>query len=227
MKKSKLIKSQAFSRPTILIALLLSLITNILLYSKWQSANGQIGTYNVIKVIDGDSIIVEGNQTIRLASVAAPELEYCLGKQSKKFVSNLIYGKRVKVEITSRDSYSRLMGLVYIDGELINEKILESGMGRYDSSQTSKDDILLKAEHRAKEKKIGVFSSKCSQTVPPNKECNIKANIDKKRGQRIYHYPGCTNYNDVIVELDRGERWFCTEKQARVAKFIKSGQCFK
>ena len=48
----------------------------------------------------------------------------------------------------------------------------------------------------------------------------------KKRGRKIYHFPGCAGYNVVIVELDRGEQWFCSEKEAQAAGFVKSEQCY-
>ncbi|TCT09165.1 hypothetical protein EDC22_10711 [Tepidamorphus gemmatus] len=46
--------------------------------------------------------------------------------------------------------------------------------------------------------------------------CNIKGNI-AANGQRIYHVPGQEYYAATQVDLARGERWFCSESDARAA----------
>ena len=45
--------------------------------------------------------------------------------------------------------------------------------------------------------------------------------------KKIYHYPGCSEYEQTVVELDIGEQWFCSEEEARKAGFTKSEHCFK
>src|SRR3989344_4708237 len=65
--------------------------------------------YTVKKVIDGDTFITLENQYIRLDSVNAPELDYCLGKESKDELSKLILGKKVYLRVTYIDGYKRLV----------------------------------------------------------------------------------------------------------------------
>lgn len=52
--------------------------------------------------------------------------------------------------------------------------------------------------------------------LPPNPACAIKGNINAK-GQKIYHVPGGRSYDATDIELDQGERWFCSEKEAQDA----------
>ena len=52
-------------------------------------------------------------------------------------------------------------------------------------------------------------------------ECLIKGNIDAS-GKRIYHLPGGYYYDVTVIEELKGERWFCTETQARAAGWRKS-----
>lgn len=47
-------------------------------------------------------------------------------------------------------------------------------------------------------------------------ECRIKANTTRS-GQRIYHLPGTSAYALTRIDERRGERWFCTEDEARAA----------
>lgn len=46
--------------------------------------------------------------------------------------------------------------------------------------------------------------------------CGIKGNINA-RGDKIYHLPGSALYDKTSIDAGAGERWFCTEAQARAA----------
>jgi hypothetical protein len=52
--------------------------------------------------------------------------------------------------------------------------------------------------------------------------CPIKGNISKNTGQRIYHTPGQELYAQTRIDLLSGERWFCSEEDARAAGWRKS-----
>jgi hypothetical protein len=47
--------------------------------------------------------------------------------------------------------------------------------------------------------------------------CNIKGNISINTGERIYHVPGQEYYGDTKISPRYGERWFCSEADARAA----------
>lgn len=52
--------------------------------------------------------------------------------------------------------------------------------------------------------------------------CNIKGNISIDTGEAIYHVPGQKFYDETIIRPEFGERWFCTEAEARAAGWRKS-----
>lgn len=52
--------------------------------------------------------------------------------------------------------------------------------------------------------------------------CNIKGNISIETGERIYHVPGQKFYDETRISPQHGERWFCTEAEARKAGWRKS-----
>lgn len=52
-------------------------------------------------------------------------------------------------------------------------------------------------------------------------KCNIKGNVSTQ-GERIYHVPGQKYYNDTRISESHGERWFCTEEEARAAGWRRS-----
>lgn len=51
--------------------------------------------------------------------------------------------------------------------------------------------------------------------------CVIKGNISKS-GERIYHVPGQRYYDVTVISPERGERWFCSEAEARRAGWRKA-----
>ena len=181
--------------------------------------------FKVVEVLDGDTFKLDSGQRVRLADIDAPGLSFCLGKEAKDRLSQLILGKKVILREIRKDKFGRTLALVYQGDKFINKIMLEEGWGRYDSTQTSKDKLLLQSAREAREKKRGVWQY-CTQTTPPNPRCAIKGNIEKHYGRKVYHFPGCAGYNVVVVELDRGERWFCSEKEAQAAGFVKSEKCY-
>ena len=46
--------------------------------------------------------------------------------------------------------------------------------------------------------------------------CDIKGNVSA-RGAKIYHTPDSASYDETVIDESRGERWFCTETEARGA----------
>ena len=52
--------------------------------------------------------------------------------------------------------------------------------------------------------------------------CQIKGNINRETGERIYHVPGQEYYLITRINVVSGERWFCTEEQARAAGWRKA-----
>lgn len=50
-------------------------------------------------------------------------------------------------------------------------------------------------------------------TVTPDFECPIKGNVSRT-GEKIYHLPGQANYDQVVIDPDHGETYFCDEETA-------------
>lgn len=67
-------------------------------------------------------------------------------------------------------------------------------------------------------------SKQQSNTPKPSisKSCDIKGNISINSGERIYHVPGQEFYNETIIRTEYGERWFCSEEEARSAGWRKA-----
>jgi micrococcal nuclease len=51
----------------------------------------------------------------------------------------------------------------------------------------------------------------------PAADCDIKGNISPETGEHIYHLPGQKYYAKTRISPGKGERWFCSEAEARAA----------
>jgi hypothetical protein len=68
-------------------------------------------------------------------------------------------------------------------------------------------------------------ATKKAAPVKSASTCTIKGNINKK--ERIYHLPGCASYKATKIDASKGERMFCSEKEAVTAGWRKAKNCPK
>lgn len=78
----------------------------------------------------------------------------------------------------------------------------------------------------AREVAVGLMLAGLVLTTAPslageNDACNIKGNVNT-RGERIYHVPGQEYYEKTRIVAAHGERWFCSEEEARRAGWRRS-----
>jgi endonuclease YncB( thermonuclease family) len=163
-----------------------------------------------------------------LGGIDAPERKQDFGTKSKQKLSSLIAGKYIEVEYDKRDRYGRIIGKLINGGQDINLLQIKHGYAwhykYYQNDQSASDRALYdEAEIEARNKTIGLWSA---PAIPPwewrrsgNQQttgCNIKGNISSN-GNRIYHLPGTTWYSRTKINEAKGERWFCSEEEARAA----------
>ncbi len=75
----------------------------------------------------------------------------------------------------------------------------------------------------------GYFGEKILGSTPSTaalfkSDCVIKGNISIGSGEQIYHVPGQADYDRTIIRPEYGERWFCSEAEARQAGWRKAGR---
>ncbi|MCX7926734.1 MAG: thermonuclease family protein [Candidatus Omnitrophica bacterium] len=103
----------------------------------------------VIRVVDGDTLVLENGQRLRLIGIDTPEIHEStklykdsqrsgkdirtikqLGQKSFAFTRQLVEGKRVRLEfdIEKTDRYGRLLAYVFLpDGTFVNAEIIKQG----------------------------------------------------------------------------------------------------
>lgn len=205
------------------LATLILLVPSLGIFLNFTKKNN-VGD-KVVEVIDGDTFKLENKQTIRLASVDAPEVGNCYSGEATKALSKLILNKRVVLLEPYSDKYNRVIALVIQDGQVINEVMVRNGFAVDTYDNISAKKAIQEANDYARQNSLGIYGEQCSQVVPPNLNCLIKGNHNQRQNKKLYSYPGCTNYNRTIVGLFEDDQWFCNEKQAVDAGYIKSGDC--
>jgi len=83
----------------------------------WSAATHQPETFRVIEVIDGDTIIIEGERIIRLLGVDTPERYEQGFLETKQALENLILNKQVQIICRGYDKYSRELCWVYLNSQ--------------------------------------------------------------------------------------------------------------
>jgi len=136
----------------------------------------------VTRVADGDTITVRNQDgathKIRMHAVDAPELNQAGGEQSKRWLTEQVLNKDVKIVVNNTDRYKRQVAKVVLpvdgceqrlcDGETdINLKAIQAGQAwwyrEFARSQSSEDRVLYEqAEDQARNARKGLWQ----QTAP-------------------------------------------------------------
>ena len=201
------------------ILLAISLLVNAVFGWDYYSGN------TVAKVWDGDTFDLKNGTRVRLLDVESPEMGWCGSEEAKRRLEELVLGKFVTVKELTYEEFNRHNGLVYQGNRLINEVMIKEGWGRLHYNPSSQKEKMKAAYKFAQENKQGIFGMDCIDAEPADPNCRIKGNIDEDKQKKSYHLPDCRDYDRVTIDLDRGEQFFCTEKDAQAAGFAKASGC--
>ena len=122
------------------------------------------------------------------------------------------------------EAYGRSLAIVSLGDFFVNGAVMKEGWGRPDYRKNSFRDELTVDYHQAQTEKKGVWG-KCISSTPLKKSCAIKGNIDFQTYDKFYHLQSCRHYNQIVLNLAYGEKWFCSEDEAVKAGFIKTRSC--
>lgn len=107
-----------------------------------QSANtNNDQLYLVTKVVDGDTIEIDGKYKLRYIGIDTPETVDprrrvgCFGKEASNKNKELVLGKKVRLEkdVSETDKYGRLLRYVYVGDLFVNKYLVEEGYAKASS----------------------------------------------------------------------------------------------
>ena len=86
------------------------------------------------RVVDGDTIVIEGGERVRYIGMDTPELEGAEPGAEAATEANreLVEGREVRIvlDVEHRDQYGRLLAYVYADGVFVNAELLRRGLAQ-------------------------------------------------------------------------------------------------
>lgn len=130
-------------------------------------------TVLVTRVIDGDTIEIDGKIKVRYIGVNTPEIyhdttgkktgEQCFANESYLENKKLVEGKTITLvrDVSDKDKYGRLLRYVYVDNLFINDYLIMNG---YAKVMTIKPDIKYFQQFKynqaeAKIKNLGIWKA--------------------------------------------------------------------
>lgn len=122
-------------------------------------------SYRVIRIIDGDSVVIESKKNrfeARLVGIDAPEMPdqpYAL--EAKLFLSSMIKNKYVRIRHYAIDPHNRLVSEIYLRNQNINLLMMETGYAEVYNGEHPKQLKLSKyinAEKRAFQARKNIWS---------------------------------------------------------------------
>lgn len=118
-----------------------------------------------VRVVDGDTLVLDGGERVRLIGVDTPELHHprkpveYFAQEASDYVRRRVQGQRVRLEYDQqrRDRYGRTLAYVFMaDGTFLNLRIIEQGYGFAYTKYPFRSDYM--ARFRAAERAARVGS---------------------------------------------------------------------
>jgi endonuclease YncB( thermonuclease family) len=192
-------------------------------------------------VIDGDTLEIHGER-IRILDIDTLEsrqtcrrpdgTEWRCGQQAALALSDWIGARTVTCETDKLDRYERHLARCAVGGKDVGTWLAANGWAV--PFRDCKCEVVRDAAGHANAQQIGIWSGSfvlpwewraaeasvaqaaSPQTLSDSTACQIKGNISSK-GERIYHVTGGKWYDQTNISPNKGERWFCSEADARAA----------
>lgn len=174
------------------------------------------GQYQVVKVVDGDTIDLNyqgKKERIRLLNVDTPESVHPdktrnsnLGKKASDYTQKRLVGKFVSLEFDGkkRGKYGRLLAYVILDGANFNLELVHQGWSPYYTkygASTTYHDAFTAAQSHARAKGLNIWDTlpvatetRPPKVLPPPTLANVGL-IHGNTRTRKFHAAGCRYFN--------------------------------
>jgi micrococcal nuclease len=157
------ISSMGVSHKAIMISVLL-LVVLVSGCTSTQETTGNIVASRgepkmVTKIIDGDTIVVQGGETIRLLGMDTDEKGYPCFTPAKKRIEELVLNKEVYLEMDKEDQdlYGRSLRYVWLGDDNIDLRLVREGLAvaRFPKQDAKYRDLFVAAENEAMDNEVG------------------------------------------------------------------------
>jgi micrococcal nuclease len=159
-------------------------------------------TYDVLRVVDGDTVVLNEVGPVRLIGVDTPEtkdprkpVQY-YGIEASAFLQSMLSGQSVRVayDHQRRDKYQRTLAYLYLsDGTFVNREIIRQGFGHaYLTYPFAYAEDFRAVEREAREAERGLWGQAPAKSAPVE-----PSRVWVNTSSRVYHCPGTRYYGNT------------------------------
>lgn len=176
---------------------------------------------NVTRVIDGDTIETDIG-TIRLLGINTPEKKQPYYSEAVEFLKTEIEGEMVELELYGKDKYSRYLGYVFYENNLINRKIIGEGLATlYYYNKDNHYEELKNAEEFARKDKKNLWKESSNYNCVSLKKIEYKDGGNCNNQEQIILDNSC-DVLDVIIKDDANHIY---KEKLQKGLFVKNYSC--
>ena len=179
----------------IIIAILF--ITSGIFYHNFTDATPTLETYQVSRIIDGDTLDLTTNQRVRLKGINTPESSMPYYTEAKTFLQSLAQNKSIEIESYGTDKYGRILAHLFINDKNINKEILQQGLATlyyYEPDQHYEE--LKEAEEFARLNNKGLWEKS------PNTNCIKLIELKTDEPELLILQNNCNKELNIIFKDD-------------------------
>jgi micrococcal nuclease len=144
-------------------------------------------------IYDGDTILLDGGQKVRLLGIDAPEMGHdgqkseLMARAAWKFICGLLKKSRVRLEYDEekKDRHGRLLAYVFLEnGDMVNAILVRKGLAHVmlKHPNLKYKELLLDCQRKAIKEKLGIWSHRFK-----TEETFYLGNLSAYR----FHRPSC------------------------------------
>lgn len=142
-------------KPALLLALLLTALIANSIYFLNILNKPEKQTATITRVIDGDTLVINNQTTIRLENINTPEKGEPGYNEAKNFLKQY-ENQEVQIEETGTDKYKRTLAKIYIP-EYLNLEIINQGLATKFLVNKNELKIFAQVESKAIEQEKGIW----------------------------------------------------------------------
>lgn len=143
--------------------LLISLLFIFLSLSSFASC-ATSDEYLVVRVIDGDTIVLADGRHIRYIGIDTPEKGHPYYSEAKRENERLVKGKKIRLEydVQKQDRYRRTLAYVYVGEIFVNAELVRNGYALIYTvpPDVKYADTFLELQKQARKDKRGLWGLK-------------------------------------------------------------------
>ncbi len=151
----------------------------------------------VKRVVDGDTLLLEDGERIRLFGVDTPETKIPnqppepFGLEATEFTTQFVAGQTIRLEFDAEryDKYGRTLAYVYVGNRMLNEELILAGLSPAQLQYPFRNDMKRRfaaAEQVARSRGVGLWSVPTPGNGPvtsPHRQRELRQNLPERTPQ--------------------------------------------